>query len=146
MSLQYHNLGCSDLYVSEVCLGTMTFGEQTPQDEAHKILSHARELGVNYFDTSELYPVAPKRDTQGQSSECLGNWLQAGGQKREEVVIASKVVGNTKDTKSVGVQGSEMLNQNKDESRVQHKICPVLYLNALWLNFVFCLITVCGIL
>lgn len=100
--LQYRNLGRSDLNVSEVCLGIMTFGEQTPEDEAHRILSHARELGVNFFDTAELYPVAPRLETQGRSSEYIGRWLRGTNQKREEVVIASKVVGNTKNTKLVG--------------------------------------------
>ena len=90
MSLVYNKLGSSDLSVSNICIGTMTFGEQTNIDEAFKILDFAYENGINFIDTAEMYPIYPKSGTQGLSEKIIGDWME---QKkiRENVVIATKI-------------------------------------------------------
>ena len=75
MSLIYKKLGSSDLNVSNICLGTMTFGEQTSKAEAFKIMDFAYENGINFFDTAEMYPVYPKKETQGLTEKIIGEWI-----------------------------------------------------------------------
>ncbi len=90
--MQYNNLGNNELSVSEICLGTMTFGEQNTEREAHAQLDLALEYGVNFIDTAEMYAIPPKAETYGRTEEMIGNWLQKTG-KREDLIIASKVIG-----------------------------------------------------
>lgn len=87
-------LGRTDIMVSEWCLGTMTFGNQTPQDDAHTQIDMALDAGINFIDTAEMYPVNPIRaETVGLSEEIVGNWIAKTG-RRDDVVIATKVSGN----------------------------------------------------
>lgn len=86
--MQYHKLGCSELKVSRICLGTMTWGEQNTEAEAHQQLDHAWENGVNFLDAAEMYPVPTRRDTFGTTETIVGNWLR--GRTRAEVIIATK--------------------------------------------------------
>lgn len=86
-----HTLGRSGLKVSSLCLGTMTFGEQTPEADAHAQLDLALERGINFIDTAELYPVPPRAETYGSTEEIVGRWLVR--QPRERIVLASKVAG-----------------------------------------------------
>jgi len=81
----------TELEVSEVCLGTMTWGDQNSEAEAHEQLDLAVARGVNFIDTAEMYPVPPKSETQGRTEAYLGRWLAKRG--REGLVIASKVAG-----------------------------------------------------
>lgn len=90
--MQQRKLGKTDLSVSQICLGTMTFGQQNTQDEAFAQMDYAVANGVNFFDTAELYAIPPKPETYGKTEEIVGNWLQKSG-KRKDVVIATKVVG-----------------------------------------------------
>lgn len=85
-------LGTSDLNVSLLCLGTMTWGEQNTQAEAFEQMDYAVSEGINFFDTAEMYPVPPKPETQGATETIIGNWMAERG-NREQVIIASKVVG-----------------------------------------------------
>ena len=85
-------LGSSDLKVSKICLGTMTFGEQNNETEAHSQLDYAIERGINFIDTAEMYPVMPRAETQGATERLIGTWLKKSG-KRSEVVLATKVAG-----------------------------------------------------
>ncbi|TVP59170.1 MAG: NADP(H)-dependent aldo-keto reductase [Halomonadaceae bacterium] len=85
-------LGRSDLRVSQICLGTMTWGEQNTQQEAFAQLDLAMDGGINFIDAAEMYPVPPKADTQGLTEQYLGNWLKSRG-RRDRLVIASKVTG-----------------------------------------------------
>jgi len=85
-------LGRTGLEVSRAALGTMVFGEQTAEPEAHAIMDHAFERGVTLFDTAELYPIAPKPETHGDTERIIGNWMKARG-NRHKVIIASKVMG-----------------------------------------------------
>ncbi len=91
--MQYHRLGSSSLNVSQVCLGTMTWGQQNTEDEAHAQLDLAVEMGVNFFDTAEMYPVPAKAETQGATERILGSWLA--GRERSRYVVASKVIGRS---------------------------------------------------
>lgn len=84
-------LGDSDLSVSACCLGTMTWGKQNTEAEAHEQLSFALDQGINFIDTAEMYPVPTEASTQGLTDKFIGSWLK--GRKREEVVLASKVSG-----------------------------------------------------
>eukprot|EP00898_Chlorokybus_atmophyticus_P005308 jgi/Chlat1/5779/Chrsp387S09015 len=91
VSLEKNKLGDSDLLVTEICLGTMTWGEQNTEKEAHHQLSYAFDMGVNFMDTAEMYPVPPKQETQGLTDKYIGSWLK--NQKRDEIILASKVAG-----------------------------------------------------
>ncbi|MDX1795532.1 MAG: NADP(H)-dependent aldo-keto reductase [Hydrogenovibrio sp.] len=88
----YNTLGNSDLEVSRICLGTMTWGEQNTQQEAFEQMDYALSQGVTFWDTAELYAVPPKAETYGQTETIIGNWLAKTG-KRSEIVLASKIVG-----------------------------------------------------
>ena len=69
-------LGNSDLNVSKICLGTMTFGEQNTEAEGHSQLDYALERGINFIDTAELYPVMPRAETQGATESIIGTWIK----------------------------------------------------------------------
>ncbi len=92
--MQYRKLGHTNLDVSLICLGTMTYGEQNTESEAHSQLDCATQSGINFIDTAELYPVPPKEETQGQTEAIIGSWLQK-RKRRDDVIIASKVSGPT---------------------------------------------------
>jgi aryl-alcohol dehydrogenase (NADP+) len=81
----------TDLAISEVCLGTMTWGEQNSERDAHAQLDRAVELGINFVDTAEMYPAPPRAETQGRTEAFLGRWLAARG--RQGLVVATKVAG-----------------------------------------------------
>lgn len=85
-------LGNSGLSVSRICLGTMTFGEQNSEAEAHNQLDYALERGINFIDTAEMYPVMPRAETTGRTEATIGSWLKKSG-KRSQVVLATKAAG-----------------------------------------------------
>ena len=89
--MKYRRLPGTDLEVSEVCLGTMTWGEQNTEDDAHAQLDYAIAQGVNVIDTAEMYPVPPNATTQGRTETYVGNWLARRG--RDDLVIMSKGAG-----------------------------------------------------
>lgn len=86
-------LGRTDLAVTPICLGTMTFGEQVAEPAAHAILDHALERGINFIDTAEMYSVPARRETFGATEAILGNWLASRPGARQKVVLATKVAG-----------------------------------------------------
>ena len=90
--MQYRRLGRTDLKVSALCLGTMTFGEQNTEADAHEQLDYALAAGINFIDTAEMYPVPPRAETQGLTERYIGSWLKTRG-GRDNVVLASKVSG-----------------------------------------------------
>ncbi|TWG98504.1 aryl-alcohol dehydrogenase-like predicted oxidoreductase [Mesorhizobium sp. J18] len=92
--MEKRRLGRTDILVSKICLGTMTFGEQNTEAEGHAQLDLAFENGVNFVDTAELYPIPPKAETQGRTETIIGTWMKARG-NRDKVILASKVVGRT---------------------------------------------------
>ncbi len=87
--MKYNKLGSSDLRVSEICLGTMTWGEQNSERDAHQQLDFAISRGINFVDAAEMYPVPPKAETQGHTEAYLGSWLKQ--QRRDKVIIATKI-------------------------------------------------------
>jgi aryl-alcohol dehydrogenase-like predicted oxidoreductase len=89
--MKYTQLGQSDLQVSEICLGTMTFGQQNTEAEAFMQLDYAREQGINFIDTAEMYPVPPRAETVHQTERIVGSWLKQ--QARDKLIIATKVTG-----------------------------------------------------
>ena len=91
--MKYKKLGTTDVKVSVICLGTMTFGEQNSEDEASSLMNFAYEKGVNFFDTAEMYPVYPKKETQGKSEEIIGNWIK-NKKNRDKIIVATKIVSN----------------------------------------------------
>jgi aryl-alcohol dehydrogenase-like predicted oxidoreductase len=89
--MKYRKLPGTDLEVSEVCLGTMTWGEQNNESEAHEQLEYAIGQGINFIDTAEMYPVPPNAVTQGRTETFVGNWLAR--RPRGNLVVATKVAG-----------------------------------------------------
>ncbi|NDR59236.1 aldo/keto reductase [Aliiruegeria sabulilitoris] len=89
-------LGTSDLQVSQFCLGTMTYGTQTSEQDAHRQIDMALAAGINFVDTAEMYPVNPvKPETIGKTEEIVGRWIAESG-RRDEMVLATKIIGNNK--------------------------------------------------
>ena len=91
--MKYRKLGNTDLDVSVICLGTMTFGEQNSQKDGFEQMDYAVERGVNFFDTAELYAVMPRKETYGKTEEIIGNWFKE-KKIREKIILASKISGN----------------------------------------------------
>ena len=90
--MQFKPLANTGILVPEICLGTMTFGEQNTQAEAFEQLDYALERGLNFWDTAEMYPVPPKPETQGSTEKIIGNWIaERGG--RDKLFLASKIAG-----------------------------------------------------
>lgn len=86
-------LGGSSLQVSEVCLGSMTWGVQNNQQDANEQLDYALSQGVNFIDTAEMYAIPPREETYGATEKIIGHWLVANKSKRDDIVLASKVAG-----------------------------------------------------
>ncbi len=110
-------LGGSELKVSAICLGTMTFGEQNTESEAHAQLDYALTRGVNFIDTAEMYPVMPRAATQGRTEQYIGSWLKKSG-KRSEVVLATKVAGPSRGMGWIR-NGENDLNEKNIRSAVE---------------------------
>ena len=94
--MNYKNLGNTDIKVSTICLGTMTWGEQNTELEAFEQMDFALDQGVNFWDTAELYAVPPRKETYGDTEEIIGNWFEK-TKKREKVILATKVAGPARD-------------------------------------------------
>ena len=90
--MNYRKLGNTDLKVSTICLGTMTWGEQNTQDEGFEQMDYALDQGVNFWDTAELYSVPPKEKTFGHTEIIIGNWFKKTN-RRDKVILATKVAG-----------------------------------------------------
>ena len=90
--MNYRKLGNTDIEVSTICLGTMTWGEQNTQEEGFEQMDFALDQGINFFDTAELYAVPPREETYGDTESIIGNWFKK-SKKREKVILATKVAG-----------------------------------------------------
>ena len=90
--MNYKKLGNTDINVSTICLGTMTWGEQNTQDEGFEQMNYALDQGVNFWDTAEIYSIPPKEETFGRTEEIIGNWFEK-TKKRDKIILASKVCG-----------------------------------------------------
>jgi|SRR5476649_1121313 len=107
--MHYHRIPHSSLEVSVLGLGTMTFGEQNTEVEAHAQLDRAVAAGVNLIDTAEMYPVPPRPETQGLTETYIGHWLKRHGQ-REKIVLASKVAGPSRGS-DAGIRPQQILDR-----------------------------------
>ncbi|TQI74629.1 aryl-alcohol dehydrogenase-like predicted oxidoreductase [Bosea sp. AK1] len=109
--MEYRRLGRTDLKVSVICLGTMTWGEQNTEAEGHAQMDYAVEQGINFFDTAELYSIPPKPETQGSTERIVGSWFKARG-KRDKIILASKICGRG---------GNTWFRDDKSPTRVTRK-------------------------
>jgi aryl-alcohol dehydrogenase-like predicted oxidoreductase len=90
--MEYTTLPNTNIKISTICLGTMTFGEQNSEADAHAQLDYAVERGINFIDTAEMYPIAARQETLGLTEKYIGTWLKKSG-KRNDVVLATKIAG-----------------------------------------------------
>jgi aryl-alcohol dehydrogenase-like predicted oxidoreductase len=121
-SMKYTTLPNTNIKVSKICLGSMTWGNQNTEAEGHEQLDYAFEQGINFIDTAELYPVPAEAKTSGKTSEIIGTWLQKTGQ-RDKVVLASKIAGPGDYTAHIRTTGfsPDSINDavNKELTRLQ---------------------------
>ena len=110
--MKYRKLGNTNIDVSVICLGTMTFGEQNSQEEGFEQMDYALERGVNFFDTAELYAVMPRKETYGKTEEIIGNWFEK-RKNRDRVILASKIASKSEDDLEWIRNGSKTLGFDK---------------------------------
>jgi len=110
--MKYRKLGTTDIDVSVICLGTMTFGEQNSQQDGFDQMDYALERGINFFDTAELYPIMPRKETCGKTEEIIGNWFKQ-RKNRSKVILASKIASKTGNDLSWIREGAEKLSFDK---------------------------------
>ena len=106
--MNYKSLGKSDIKVSTIGLGTMTWGEQNSEKEAFEQMDYAQDAGVNFFDTAELYPVPPSNKTRGETSRIIGRWIK-NKKNRNKIIIADKIVGRS---------GMNWFRKNSEQTRL----------------------------
>ncbi len=94
--MKYRKLGTTNINVSVICLGTMTWGEQNTQKQAFEQMDYAIEKGINFFDTAEIYAVPPKKETYGRTEEIIGNWFKE-KKNREKIILATKIASKSDD-------------------------------------------------
>ena len=116
--MEYTHLGRSGLKVSRLCLGTMNFGEQTEESDSHAIMDSARDYGINYFDTANVYGGSRGR---GATEEIVGNWFAQGGQRRERTVLATKLYGDMTDWPNDGKLSALNIRRALDASLARLK-------------------------
>ena len=92
--MEYRKLGNTDIDVSVICLGTMTWGQQNTEEEGHEQMDYSVDQGVNFFDTAELYSIPPKEETQGRTEEIIGTWFKKNN-NRDKIILATKVAGRS---------------------------------------------------
>ena len=95
--MQRRPLGRTGLNVSQICLGTMTWGQQNTESDGHAQMDYALDRGINFFDTAELYSIPPRAETQGSTERIIGSWFKSRG-TRDKVILASKVIGRSDHT------------------------------------------------
>jgi len=102
--MKYSLLPHTDLKVSDICLGTMTWGRQNSESEGHEQMDYALEQGVNFFDTAELYPIPAKKELYAVTEEIIGSWFKKTG-NRDKIILASKIAGRAEFTKFIRTSG-----------------------------------------
>ncbi|MEH2316627.1 NADP(H)-dependent aldo-keto reductase [Nostoc sp.] len=117
--MQYNQLGNSDLKVSEICLGTMTYGQQNTIEEAHKQLNYAIDQGVNFIDAAEMYPVPTSAETYGLTETYIGEWLK--NQQRDQLIVATKIAGPGRGFKWVR-GGAKAIDRNNIKQAVDDSL------------------------
>ncbi len=102
--MKYATLPHTDIEVSKICLGTMTWGKQNTEAEGHEQMDYAIDQGINFFDTAELYPVPAHPDEHSETEKIIGNWLKKNG-NRDKIVLATKIAGKAEMTKYIRTNG-----------------------------------------
>ena len=110
--MKYRKLGTTNIDVSVICLGTMTFGEQNSQQDGFDQMDYALERGVNFFDTAEIYAVMPRKETYGKTEEIIGNWFKQ-RKNRSKIILASKIASKTEDDLPWIREGAQKLGFDK---------------------------------
>ena len=100
----YTKLPHTEIEVSKICLGTMTWGNQNTEEEGHEQINYALDKGINFLDTAELYPVPAHKDRYADTERVIGNWFKKNG-NREDIVLASKIAGKAEMTKFIRTTG-----------------------------------------
>ena len=111
--MRYRKLGTTNLDVSVICLGTMTWGEQNNQDDGFKQMDYSFERGVNFFDTAEVYSIPTKAETYGKTEEIIGNWFSQNN-KRKDVVLATKICAKSDGNSWIRDGGSNLIFDKKN--------------------------------
>lgn len=117
--MRYNQLGESDLSVSEICLGTMTFGQQNTIEEAQEQLDYAASQGINLIDAAEMYPVPARSETYGLTECCIGKWLKQ--QQRDRFIIATKIAGPGRGMKWIR-DGAKAINRSNIQKAVEDSL------------------------
>ncbi|MEH2409320.1 NADP(H)-dependent aldo-keto reductase [Nostoc sp.] len=117
--MQYNKLGNSDLKVSKICLGTMTYGQQNTIEEAHQQLNYAIDQGVNFIDAAEMYPVPTSAETYGLTETYIGEWLK--NQQRDQLIVATKIAGPGRGFKWVR-GGAKAIDRNNIKQAVDDSL------------------------
>lgn len=120
--MKYRKLGNTDIKVSEICLGTMNWGQQNSEKDAHEQMDYALAQGINFFDTAEIYPIPPTPETYGKTEEYIGTWF-AKTKKRNQVFLASKAAGRAEDMPYVRPEGMALtLDRNNLRMAVEKSL------------------------
>ncbi|BAZ32758.1 aldo/keto reductase [Cylindrospermum sp. NIES-4074] len=117
--MKYNQLGESDLKVSEICLGTMTYGRQNTIEDAHQQLDYAITQGVNFIDAAEMYPVPPSAETYGFTESYIGEWLK--NQQRDQLIVATKIAGPGRGFKWLR-DGSQAIDRNNIKQAIEDSL------------------------
>ena len=110
--MKYRKLGTTDIDVSVICLGTMTWGEQNTQKDGFDQMDYALERGINFFDTAEIYAVMPRKETYGRTEEIIGNWFKE-KKNRDKIILASKIASKAENDLQWIREGSKNLGFDK---------------------------------
>ncbi|WP_020559600.1 NADP(H)-dependent aldo-keto reductase [Thiofilum flexile] len=119
--MELRTLGKTDIKVSVIGLGTMTFGEQNTQQDAQNQLDYALTQGVNFIDAAEMYPVPPRAETQGSTESYIGSWLKKTG-KRDQVILASKIAGPGRGDLLKHIRGGSKLNAEQLNQAIESSL------------------------
>lgn len=116
--MKMNRLGSSDLVVSRICLGTMTWGQQNNETDAHEQLAYAVANGINFIDTAEMYAVPPTAESYGKTETYIGTWLKK--QQRDKLIVASKIAGPRADLKYV--RGGSKVNKEQIDAALHQSL------------------------
>ena len=133
--MEYNYLPDTNIKVSKICLGTMTWGRQNTQEEAFEQMNFSLENGVNFFDTAELYPVPATPDKYADTEKIIGNWFSKTG-KRDKVILATKIAGPgdyTAHIRKTGFKG-DSINEAIEGSLKDFKLIILIYINCIGLK------------
>jgi len=119
--VEYRKLGRTDISVSPICLGTMTWGEQNTEAEGHAQLNYALDRGINFIDTAESYSIPPRAETQGSTERIIGSWLKARG-TRDKVILATKVAGRSDRSWLRPNSGGPRLDRENINYAIEHSL------------------------